>query len=364
MMDSSRIEDLLQQYTTQIHNLQEELRNPTTNSPMPTEISRVAVRLPPFWAERPVLWFAQAEAQFSLAGVNNEKTKFYHVVSQLDHRYATEVEDIITSPPEKDPYSVLKAKLVTRLSPSREQRIRQFLTLEMDDRKPSPFLRQLRILAPDVSDDFLRSIWSSRLPPNLRAILACQPEGDLNAAGRCADRIIEAAPQSALASVVPLADSNTPTQQIEDLSRQVAALSTELTHLRSNYKNLRPKNRTQRLGNRSPSREDATSTLCRYHRRYGAQARKCTQPCSYSQQEKLTQRTSAVAHVCTQINGRFFITDRISKRRFLIDTSQTSPYILASSFHGAENVSTTTSARLPAPPSLLMDGCPSNSTWD
>jgi hypothetical protein len=53
---------------------------------MPAEISRVAVRLSPFWAERPAMWFAQAEAQFSLAGVNNEKTKFYYVISQLDHR--------------------------------------------------------------------------------------------------------------------------------------------------------------------------------------------------------------------------------------------------------------------------------------
>jgi hypothetical protein len=73
-MDSGRIEEFLQQYTTQIHSLQEEIHNRTTNSPMPTEISRVTVRLPPFWAERPAVWFAQAEAQFSLARVNNEKT--------------------------------------------------------------------------------------------------------------------------------------------------------------------------------------------------------------------------------------------------------------------------------------------------
>jgi hypothetical protein len=44
------------------------------------EISRVAVRLPPFWAER----FAQAEAQFSLAGISSERTKFHYVIAQLD----------------------------------------------------------------------------------------------------------------------------------------------------------------------------------------------------------------------------------------------------------------------------------------
>jgi hypothetical protein len=70
------------------------------DSSPPAEISRLAVRLPLFWAERPAVWFVQAEAQFTLAGINSERIKFCHIISQLDHRYATEVEDIITSPPE------------------------------------------------------------------------------------------------------------------------------------------------------------------------------------------------------------------------------------------------------------------------
>jgi hypothetical protein len=61
----------------------------------------VTVRLPPFWAERPAVWIAQAEAQFFLVGVSSEKTKYFHVISQLYHRYAAEVEDIITSSPEQ-----------------------------------------------------------------------------------------------------------------------------------------------------------------------------------------------------------------------------------------------------------------------
>jgi hypothetical protein len=38
------------------------------------EISRVAA-----WF--PAAWFAQAEVQFHLAGISNELTKFYHVIS-------------------------------------------------------------------------------------------------------------------------------------------------------------------------------------------------------------------------------------------------------------------------------------------
>jgi hypothetical protein len=59
----------------------------------------------------------------------------------------------------------------------------------MGDRKQFQFLRHLRSLAPDVPDDFLHSIWTSRLPLSVKAILAGQPEGSLDAAARCADRI-------------------------------------------------------------------------------------------------------------------------------------------------------------------------------
>jgi hypothetical protein len=139
------------------------------------------MRLPPFWAKRPAVWFAQAEVQFTLAGISSEQTKFCYVISQLDQRYASEVEDIITSPPERDPYTTLRTELVRRLSPSKEHRIR-LLTLNMGDRKPPQFLRHLRSVSPDMPDYLLRSIWSSRLPSHLRAILAGQTEGNLETA--------------------------------------------------------------------------------------------------------------------------------------------------------------------------------------
>jgi hypothetical protein len=156
----------------------------------------------------------------------------------MDHRHTTEVEDIITSPPEKDPYSVLKAELVTRLSPSREQRIRQLLTLEMDDSKPSQFLGHFRSLAPDVPDDFLRSIWSSRLPTNIQAILAGQHEDSLDAAARSADQISHISPQPVLASVgpPPPAEKSALLQGMEDLSRQVATIRPEQDRLRANFR--------------------------------------------------------------------------------------------------------------------------------
>jgi hypothetical protein len=236
----------------------------------------VAVRLPSFWPERPALWFAQAEAQFELAGITSERTKYSHVISHLDHRYAAEVEDIITSPLERDQYTTLKAELVRRLSVSRDQRVRQlFMHEEMGDRKPSQFLRHLKSLAPD---DFLRSIWSNRLPPHIQAILAGQSEVGLDAASHLADRICEVTPQPTIASVDPAPDHTELLQRIEDLSRQVASLSAGRIRRRSCSRGRHPCS--------TPPSEDTPTAqiLCGYHRRIGAKAQKCTQPCSFRQQ--------------------------------------------------------------------------------
>jgi hypothetical protein len=117
---------------------------------------RVAVRLSPFWSGRPTIWFAQAEALFQLVVITRQQNIFNYVASQLNQQQAAEGQDLITSPPEHEPYDLLKVELVRRLSTSREQRVRQlFSHEEMDDRKPTQFLRHLRGLAPDVPDKFL-----------------------------------------------------------------------------------------------------------------------------------------------------------------------------------------------------------------
>jgi hypothetical protein len=100
-----------------------------TNGTQPAKVSETAVRLQPFWADRPAVLFAHTEVQFSLAGISKERTTFYYVISQLDHRYAAEVEDITTSQPQQDPYT----KLRTEFSRSSWANVRRHLpTFQFD----------------------------------------------------------------------------------------------------------------------------------------------------------------------------------------------------------------------------------------
>jgi len=86
------------------------------------------MRLPSFWPDRPAVWFAHVESRFELAAITRQRTKFNYVVSQLNQQQAAEVEDIVISPPEQEPYDRPKAELVRRLSNSREQRVEQHLS--------------------------------------------------------------------------------------------------------------------------------------------------------------------------------------------------------------------------------------------
>jgi hypothetical protein len=243
-------------------------------------IYREAVRLPPFWPYSLGLWFAEAEAEFALASVTSEKTKFNFVISQLEYRHAAEVEDIIITPPADAPYTTLNTELVRRLSSSCDKRVRQLLTHEeMRDRKPSQFLRHLNNLSPDVLRDFLRSIWSSRLPPHIQIILAGQAERNLDAASQLADRIAEVAPLPITSSIAQTPECASLLQKIEYLSRQEAVLSSGRTRHRSHYKDRRKETDAP-----SPAHGPADRGYCRYYRRFGDEARRCSPPCSYSRQ--------------------------------------------------------------------------------
>jgi hypothetical protein len=205
-----------------------------------------------------------------LAGISNELTQFYHVISQSDEKYVAEVDDIINSPPLRDPYTTLKTELIKRLCPSKDQRTRQLFEFEeMGDRKPSQFLRHLRSLAPNIPNDYLRILWTSHVPTNIRTTLAGLPEVELEAAALCAVRIMETISAPAVASIAPGPDYVELIRSVRDLSQQVTNLIAEQRRPNANVRqnNFRDhrshSNSSSRSKRRSPSQHDTTSTRLR-----------------------------------------------------------------------------------------------------
>lgn len=248
------------------------------------ESCRVGVRIPPFWPQEPALWFAQVEGQFTLANITSDSTKFYYVTAQLDHIYASEVKDIIIAPPETNKYEKLKNELIKRLSASREKEVQQLLMHEeLGDRKPSQFLRHLQHLAgPDIPEDFLKTIWTSRLPSSIQAVLAAQPTTPLATLAEVADRVNDIVPSSPTVASTSTSTQNTLDQMakmIADLTQQVQALTAHQTRRprsmsRGRYRRTRSSSRSCSSHKRYPT--------CWYHTKFGTKAKKCVKPCDFT----------------------------------------------------------------------------------
>lgn len=253
------------------------------NTFTPHDIYRVGVRPPPFWPEEPAVWFAQLEGNFALAGIRDDDTKYYYVQSTLEHRYAAEVKDIIVSPPARDKYDKIKSELIKRLSASREKEVQQLLIHEeLGDRRPSQFLRHLQHLAgPNVPEDFILTIWTSRLPSSIQTVIASQPKTDLPALADLADKVHDIVPAT---SHVAAAQTTSPV--LEVMAKQIAALTRKIETLSS--RDRRPRSKFRRENReRSTSRSQSTYRkfpTCWYHHKFGNKATRCTKPCDFKQE--------------------------------------------------------------------------------
>ncbi|GFS85200.1 gag-pol polyprotein [Nephila pilipes] len=71
------------------------------------QIAHVAVKTPPFWKYKPTLWFVRLKAQFDLAKISNDTSKFNYVLSAVELDILNSVSDLVVKPPEKGKYEVL-----------------------------------------------------------------------------------------------------------------------------------------------------------------------------------------------------------------------------------------------------------------
>lgn len=250
------------------------------------QVCNVAVRVPPFWADKPALWFRLLEGQFAISGITREATKFSYVTAYLDMKYASEVEDIIMSPEYEGNYTRLKEELIRRLSVSRERSVRQLIEHEeMGDSTPSQFLRRLRSLAGNtVPEEFLRTLWMGRLPTTVQAIVTAQTDSPLDKLADLADRISEAIPRTQVSAVAHETQMDQLATMISDMvSHKIEEVTRGRSRQPTTYRERRGSQNRRSSNSRERRYYDPDSSICWYHHRFGARATRCRKPCDYGQ---------------------------------------------------------------------------------
>lgn len=244
------------------------------------EISRVAIKLPPFWKPNVVLWFLQIESQFVTGGIVSEDTKFHYVLGAIESDVLNQVSDFLISLPRENKYTLLKKKLIDEFSESEARKARKLLTeVELGDRKPSTLLREMRQLAgTDLSEQFLKNMFLRNLPAHASAILTCS-EGTLESVANMADKILDATPGEHRTFQV---DTNPKDKRIQELEKQVESLTHRLEIFTLHHNSSRSRSSNSRGSARSQSRSrSARFPTCWYHYKYGAQAKRCDKPCDF-----------------------------------------------------------------------------------
>ncbi|XP_030022560.2 uncharacterized protein LOC115441795 [Manduca sexta] len=259
------------------------------------------LKVPQFSSDDPELWFALLEAQFETFDITDDHTKFSQVINNLDIQHARSVKDVITNPPTKHRYEKIKAEVIKRFADSHERRVKKLLTHEeLGDRKPSEFLRHLQDLAgPAAPEDFIKSIWTNRLPSGIQALLASQPSHSLDQLADLADRIQEltqpcgpAVAAASSSSYAPQAPSN----EIAEIKQMIGKLARKLDeHTRSSrctsHGRSRPRQRSESPSRNSRSRSQSSYRrypICWYHFKFGENARRCVRPCDYGKSGNAT----------------------------------------------------------------------------
>lgn len=220
----------------------------------------VTVKLPDFWTTRPLIWFAQAEAQFQLRNITQESTRFYYVVAALDANTAERVQDLVVTPPTDNPYTALKQRLTQAFSLSDRERAARLLDLDdLGDRKPSAYADYILGLAGQRDTGFLlRELFLRGLPEKVRAIVASADTTDLRALAMEADRHF-----SESGALIACTDRTIPAITPPPLEVQAAA---------------RPRRNAE-----GPTLRPSTHGLCYYHKRFGVNAHRCRRPCTWVQ---------------------------------------------------------------------------------
>lgn len=254
----------------------------------------LALKVPPFWRDKPRLWFISFEATTDHLK-KNQTERARMVIAQLDKEDIEEISDLLHDPPATNQYQILKERLISIYEESESKQVQRLLSYtELGDQKPSQLLRRMCDLArKKIPDNTLKIMWMNLLPTHIRSMLivseACNSQAALSELAALADRMVETSQEVATVSKKP---STTPTDT-QFLLDEVKKLSLEVAAIRSTQENRQYYQRRGRTypsrsntGTPSYSRSNSPSPYCYYHRRFGKYARRCTSPCSFTKQRK------------------------------------------------------------------------------
>ncbi|XP_054724872.1 uncharacterized protein LOC129235196 [Uloborus diversus] len=244
----------------------------TDNAPLAAttgQVSRIALKLPPFWRANVRLWILQCDNAFLYSGITADETKYAALVANIDSETLSHVSDIVLNPPAQNKYQALAQRLISEFAESETLIIKKLLSdLQLGDDRPSQLLRKMKELSANrLDDNFLKNLWMQRMPPHISTILSASSES-LDNSSKIADKIAEVSMPHSVFATTSSVPPPAPESPMEKLERQISELTRKVDEL-STRNSRSPYRRSSTNRRRSNSRnEQRPSGMCYYHRRF------------------------------------------------------------------------------------------------
>ena len=214
------------------------------------------IKMPKFLPDQPAVFFVMAESQFVLRGITSDDAKYHHVVSALPPEVVSRIVDLVTAPPAMSKYDTIKQRLTDSYAGTSMERAQKILdTEDLGGRHPLALRDELRNLARGEDNEFLlRAVFLRSLPDEVRRVVCDATTLDEMAAA-AGNHFTKTG-----AAIVPRRSVYAAGKDADDADGVAA--------FRRHQDRSGPKSST-------PREKD----ICRFHAKFGANARNCIAPC-------------------------------------------------------------------------------------
>jgi hypothetical protein len=244
--------------------------------PPPPPANNHHIKLPAFWPNNIISWFAMAEGQFVLRNVNDELIRHYNVLTALPEATINFVADFVEALLPADPYTQLRARLLAVHQLTDYQKVEFIKKMpSLGAQKPSELFAEMLRVCPRGQEGniFFIHEFMSRLPKDLRLMLSGMDFADRRALADRADELWTHTARQHHDVVAAVAN--------EEQAAPVVAISGRGGQSGRANKKPPPKEAPWKKNWVEKETLDE-SGLCFYHYMYAEKAAKCKKPCAWS----------------------------------------------------------------------------------
>lgn len=225
-------------------------------------VNSTNLRLPNIWHKDITLWFLRVESEFNTARITSQVKKFDHLLKALDEETALKVKSSLYPQPATNPYDVLKTAVIAACGTTRAEKISKFHTIQLGDLRPSHLLQRMGDLSvAPIDSELFRDAFLSKLPQAIRLLLISVPGTIQDIAERADILVADLQAQPPGPSISAVVDN-------------VSTFETEINALYRKY------GMQKQATTATATKPNVAVGPCFFHKKFGAEARKCRPPCS------------------------------------------------------------------------------------